>query len=141
MLKILDLSNNSLTGAHVRSQQAGYECAACQSTRVTNGKMLGLPVLLPMRESAGRARTIYCEDAMRTLGQLQAFNMPYALAAGSLPAAWAAHTNLTSIYLSRNKLAGMHSVTGPLHHPLLQCASVLHWQRTLCVLAACLSTP
>ena len=78
---------------------------------------------------------------MRTLGQPEAFDMPHALAAGSLPAAWAAHTNLTTIDLSRNKLAGIHSVTGPLHHSLLQGASVLHWQCTLCVLAACPPTP
>lgn len=35
-------------------------------------------------------------------------------AAGTLPAAWAAHTNLTAIFLSRNQLAGVHSVI-PLH--------------------------
>ncbi len=78
---------------------------------------------------------------MLRLGHLQACDMPYALAAGSLPAAWAAHTNLTFISLDRNKLAGMHAVTGSLHHPLLQCTRVLHWQCTLIGLAACLSAP
>ena len=54
------------------------------------------------------------------VGQLQACDMPFALAPGSLPAAWAAHTSLTGIALYRNKLSGMHAVTGPLHHFLLQ---------------------
>ncbi len=139
-LNILDISNNSLTGAHARSQQAGYERAACQSTCNVNGALAWSASLerqcIKVLAKQGRSTA----NVLR-LGQLQACNMPFALAPGSLPAAWAAHTNLTAIFLFRNKLAGMHAVTGPLHHPLLQGASVLQWQCTLFVLAACLSNP